>query len=80
MPMKVIYQINKKVGFRLVTKFGQKGIINLGKLVPIVGGVIGGTVDTVGTLTVGKQLKISLFNYSAPVICKKMTPCVIFFV
>ena len=51
MPMKVIYQINKKVGFRLVTKFGQKGIINLGKLVPIVGGVIGGTVDTVGTLS-----------------------------
>ena len=57
MPMKVIYQINKKVGFRLVTKFGQKGIINLGKLVPIVGGVIGGTVDTVGTLTVGKTAK-----------------------
>ena len=66
MPMKVIYQINKKVGFRLVTKFGQKGIINLGKLVPIVGGVIGGTVDTVGTLTVGKTAKNSLFNYSAP--------------
>ena len=57
MPMKVIYQINKKVGFRLVTKFGQKGIINLGKLVPIVGGVIGGTVDTVGTLTAGKTAK-----------------------
>ena len=57
MTMKVIYQINKKVGFRLVTKFGQKGIINLGKLVPIVGGVIGGTVDTVGTLTVGKTAK-----------------------
>ena len=57
MPMKVIYQINKKVGFRLVTKFGQKGIINLGKLVPIVGGVIGGRVDTVGTLTVGKTAK-----------------------
>ena len=57
MPMKVIYQINKKVGFRLVTKFGQKGIVNLGKLVPIVGGVIGGTVDTVGTLTVGKTAK-----------------------
>ena len=57
MPMKVIYQINKKVGFRLVTKFGQKGIINLGKLVPIVGGVIGGTVETVGTLTVGKTAK-----------------------
>ena len=57
MPMKVIYQINKKVGFRLVTKFGQKGVINLGKMILIVGGVIGGTVDTVGTLTVGKTAK-----------------------
>ena len=78
MPMKVIYQINKKVGFRLVTKFGQKGIINLGKLVPIVGGVIGGTVDTVGTLTVGKTAKKLFILLFSTVICKKMTPCVIF--
>ena len=57
MPMKVIYQINKKVGFRLVTKFSQRGVINLSKLIPVVGGIIGGTVDTVGTLTVGKTAK-----------------------
>ena len=34
----VLTAINKKVGFRLVTKFGQKGVINLGKMVPITGG------------------------------------------
>ena len=56
-PIKVIRQINKKVGFRLVTKFSQRGVINLSKLIPVVGGIIGGSVDTVGTLTIGKTAK-----------------------
>ena len=51
---KTIKDINKRVGFELLAKFGSKGAINLSKAVPIVGGVIGGTVDSVSTLTVGK--------------------------
>lgn len=61
MPVEIIKQINKRVSFRLVTKFGEKGVINLGKCVPIVGGVIGGTVDVVGTHTIGKISK-RVFN------------------
>lgn len=61
MPIEMIKQINKRVGFRLVTKFGEKGIINLGKCIPIIGGVIGGTVDAVGTRTIGKTAK-RVFN------------------
>jgi len=49
----VIKSINKAVGFRLVTKFGEKGLVNLGKAVPFVGGVIGGTFDGVSTNIVG---------------------------
>lgn len=49
-----ITKINQTVGFRLVTKFGQTGAINLGKAVPFLGGVIGGTVDAVATGTIGK--------------------------
>ena len=45
--------INRGVGFRLLTKFGEKGVINLGKAVPIVGGVIGATLDSVSTNGVG---------------------------
>jgi len=56
-PGKVIVQINQKVGFRLVTKFGEKGIINLGKAVPILGGLIGGTVDTISTNIVGNTAR-----------------------
>jgi hypothetical protein len=56
-PGEVIKAINKAVGFRLVTKFGQKGIVNLGKAVPLVGGVIGGAFDGIGTNTIGKTAK-----------------------
>ena len=31
-PGKVLTKINQKVGFRFITKFGTKGIINLGKM------------------------------------------------
>lgn len=44
-PGKVLISINKKVGFRLVTKFGEKGLINIGKMIPIVGAVINGGFD-----------------------------------
>ncbi len=53
-PFEVIKKINQAVGFRLMTKFGEKGIINLGKMVPIAGGLVGGTVDAVSTNTIGK--------------------------
>lgn len=46
-------KINQAVGFRLLTKFGQTGVINLGKSIPFVGGIIGGTVDGVSTKTIG---------------------------
>lgn len=49
----VIFAINKAVGFRLLTKFGTTGVINLGKAVPFVGGIIGGTLDGVSTNTIG---------------------------
>ena len=54
---KVITQINQKVGFRLVTKFGEKGVINLGKAIPILGGIIGGTVDTISTNVIGNTAR-----------------------
>lgn len=53
-PFEVIKKINQAVGFRLLTKFGEKGVINLGKMVPFAGGVIGGTVDAITTNTIGK--------------------------
>ena len=48
-PGKVLTKINQKVGFRFLTKFGTKGLVNLGKLVPGVGAVVGGGLDLVET-------------------------------
>jgi hypothetical protein len=53
----VIAAINKKVGFRLLTKFGSKGAINFGRLVPFIGGAIGGTVDGISTNTIGNAAR-----------------------
>ncbi len=50
---KTLSTINEKVGFRLVTKFGEKGVINLGKAVPLVGGLIGFSFDSIATNSIG---------------------------
>ena len=59
---KTIVAINKKVGFRLLTKFGEKGVINLGKAIPLLGGVVGATFDSVSTNTVGNIARDTFIN------------------
>ena len=54
-PSTVLIKINQKVGFRLVTKFGEKGIVNLGKMIPVIGGVVGGGVDGISTKIIAKN-------------------------
>lgn len=52
-PGKTLTVINRKVGFRFVTKFGEKGIINLGKVVPVLGAFVGGGMDIASTRLIG---------------------------
>lgn len=54
-PGRVLTQINKAVGFRFLTKFGSKGLVNIGKLVPVVGAIIGGAVDYAETKVIAKR-------------------------
>lgn len=56
-PGKVLIEINKKVGFRLLTKAGEKGAVNLVKMIPLAGGFIGGAFDAAACRVVGKQAK-----------------------
>lgn len=56
-PGKVLIEINKKVGMRLLTKSGEKGLINLSKAIPLVGGLIGGGVDCYATRFAGRKAK-----------------------
>lgn len=53
-PGTVIVKINQAIGFRLITKFGEKGVINLGKLIPFAGGIVGGGFDMTTTRTIAK--------------------------
>lgn len=54
-PIAVIRQINKKAGFYLLAKYGsQRSMLTLAKGVPLVGGVVGGSVDATMTGLVGR--------------------------
>lgn len=53
----VIVRINRAVGFRLLTKFGQTGAINMAKAVPFIGGIVGATFDSVATNTIGNMAR-----------------------
>jgi hypothetical protein len=50
-------RINQAVGFRLVTKAGTTGLVNLSKMVPFVGGIVGGTIDGTTTKAIGSAAK-----------------------
>ena len=52
-PGKTVTAINHKVGFRFVTKFGETGIVNLGKVVPVLGAFIGSGIDVASTRIIG---------------------------
>jgi EcsC protein family len=48
----LLVEINKRVGYTLIAKAGEKGLLGLGKLVPFVGGPIGATVDGLSCRTI----------------------------
>jgi hypothetical protein len=54
---KVIKKINKAIGFKLIAKYGEKGVINLVKFVPFVGGAVAGGIDAFSTKTIGNFTK-----------------------
>jgi uncharacterized protein (DUF697 family) len=54
---KSLLLINQRVGFRLLATSGTKGMINLGKAVPLVGGIIGGSIDMAATNTIGNMAR-----------------------
>ena len=62
LPGSVLTKINQAVGFRLFTKFGQKGLVNIHKAIPVVGGVVGGSIDALSTYSIAKAAKALFLN------------------
>lgn len=56
-PGEYLKKINHVVGFRLITKFGKTGAINLGKGVPVIGALIGASVDGISTRQIAKAAR-----------------------
>ena len=62
LPGSVLTKINQAVGFRLFTKFGQKGLVNIHKAIPVLGGVVGGSIDALSTYSIAKAAKALFLN------------------
>lgn len=63
-PAAALRQINKTLGVKLLTKAGTKGLINLVKVVPVLGGIVGGAFDATYCKTVGKRAKAVFGEFS----------------
>ena len=61
-PGKTLTKINQKIGYRFITKFGQKGSVNLGKMIPGVGAVVGGGLDYLETKAIAKRAYKMFFD------------------
>lgn len=57
LPGAVLTKVNQAVGFRLFTKFGQHGLLNIHKAIPILGGIVSGTVDALSTFGIANAAK-----------------------
>ena len=55
LPGRAFIGTNKKVGFRLLTRFGEQGVANASRAIPLLGGLVGGGVDAAWTKAVGNQ-------------------------
>lgn len=54
-PGKVLTAINKKIGYRFITKAGKTSTVSLTKFVPVVGAVVGGGLDFVETKVIANR-------------------------
>ena len=65
-PARLLTEINKRVGMRLVTRAGERGVVNLTKVVPVAGGLVGGSVDALYCNAVGRRAHALFRPASAP--------------
>lgn len=55
----------KDIGFTLLRRYRGKGIINLGKGVPLAGGIIGGSIDVATTAALGRIARNTFIEKAA---------------
>lgn len=60
-PGRALVEINKRIGARLLTNVGQRVVLRFPRAVPVVGGVVGGSLDALVCRMVGRTAT-SLFR------------------
>jgi len=60
-PGRALVEINKRIGARLLAKAGQRVVLRFPRAMPVIGGVVGGSLDAVVCRMVGRTAK-SLFR------------------
>jgi hypothetical protein len=65
-PGRLLTEINKRVGMRLIARAGERGVLNLTKAVPVAGGFVGGGVDALYCNAVGRRAH-AVFRPEKPV-------------
>jgi uncharacterized protein (DUF697 family) len=56
-PRTALVRVNQAVGFRLLAKVGPTAVINLSRVIPVVGGLVSGGIDAAVTRTIGGAAK-----------------------
>jgi hypothetical protein len=56
-PGRALVEINKRIGAKLITKVGQKVVLRFPRAVPVLGGVVGGSLDAVVCRMVGRTAR-----------------------
>ena len=62
----LLQKLNQTVLSRLLARFGTIGAVNMTKVVPLLGGVIGGGLDAASTRVVGRMAKRMFVRREAP--------------
>ena len=64
-PGRALVEINKRIGVRLLSKASERSLVNVSKVVPVIGGVVGGSFDALVCRAVGRTAK-ALFRRTWP--------------
>ena len=73
-PGRALVEVNKRIGLQLLTRAGERSVSGFSRLVPIVGGVVGGTLDAVVCRMVGRTAKSMLRRPEGDVVEGEIVP------
>lgn len=66
LPTEVREQLDRRIGFRLTSRAGRRGVLNLTKLIPIVAGPIGAGADGIAARSVATYADVTFWARRTP--------------